>query len=107
MKAALQRFWRRFSGWVVCAIALVLPYSARMYFVRALNYVANRPSRGAALLLRGPARFWNRVLLALVFFLGFPFARLALLFKRRPRPDSAWVDRPAPEDLERHVEDPF
>lgn len=109
----LRAFWMRASGAFVCAVALALPYRPRLLFAKALTWLTNPVSDTVGMSFRKQARFWNKVILALVFFLGFPLAKFLLVISRRrpqgPRGETPtfWVARPAPEAFTEHVREPF
>jgi hypothetical protein len=96
--------WRaRSIAWLTCAAALVLP--ARL-LILLLRYIHRREEESPGA-LRGMARVWNVVLLAFVFVVGLPLAKLALAFRRPPASGSLWVPRIPPEELARGIDDPF
>lgn len=109
----LKRMWFLASGTVACAIALALPYRPRLLFAKALIHLASPRLWTVSAAYQKQMRFWNRMVLGLVFFLGFPIA--ALLFRLggrgrlAPRSGSAtyWVPRRPPEEMERGIRDPF
>ncbi len=109
----LKGAWLFVSGAVVCAIVLALPYRPRLLFAKVLNYLSNPPSRTVSILFERQSRFWNRIVLGLVFFLGFPIAAILFRIAGRGRlaPPSGsatyWVPRPPPEEFEKGIRDPF
>jgi hypothetical protein len=109
---ALRGFWLRLSGTLVCLLVLPLPYRPRFVVARLLNYVANPPAATAGLFFQRWLRLWNRLVLAFVFFLGFPFAKLILLLRPgrvgpRAGAPTYWVPRPPPEEFAAGMKDPF
>ncbi len=109
----LKNRWFFASGAVACAIALALPYRARFLFAKVLNYLSNPFGHTVPMLFGRQAKFWNRVLLGLVFFLGFPVAALLVRIAGRsrlaPRPGAPtyWVPRSPPEAFGKGIRDPF
>lgn len=109
----LKRGWLFLSGAVACAIALALPYRARLLFAKVLNYWSNPFGHTIAILFGRQAKFWNRVLLGVVFFLGFPVAALLVRVAGRnhlaPRSGAPtyWVPRSNPDAFEKGIRDPF
>lgn len=109
----LKRIWLFLSGVVATAIALALPYRPRLWFAKVLNHLTNPPSATASVLYQKQVRFWNRIVLGLVFFLGFPIAAILLRIggRRHLGPQSEcetyWAPRPSPEEMEKGVRDPF
>lgn len=109
----LKRTWLFVSGAVACAITLALPYRPRLLFAKVLSYLTNPRLWTASAAYQKQLRFWNRMVLGLVFFLGFPIA--ALLFRLggrgrlAPRSGSAtyWVPRRPPTEMEQGIRDPF
>lgn len=109
-----KRLWFRFSGFVVCAIAIVLPYRARLFFGKTLNFFTNPLKASAAVFMAPQLRFWNKIILRAVFWLGFPPSKLLLILgtgrsRMAPPTGSAtyWVPRETPEVLDAGIGDPF
>ncbi len=94
-------------------LALALPYRPRLLLAKVTTYATNPPSQVASMLLRRQSRFWNRLVLGLVFFLGLPWAalffRMGGAARMAPPPGSAtyWVPRRPPEELDQGIRDPF
>ena len=109
----LNKAWMRFSGTIVCAIVLLLPYRPRLFFARILNYLSNPITSTIGLAFQRQARVWNKLVLGLVFFLGFPLAKaLSALGNRaakgpRAGAETYWTPRPAPESFDRDIREPF
>lgn len=108
-----KQWWLFVSGAVACAITLVLPYRPRLWFAKVLNFLSNPPSATASIFYRKQLRFWNRLVLGVVFFLGFPLAAILFRLGSRkglaPRSGSGtyWVSRRPPEDFVKGIRDPF
>jgi len=111
--AALRKAWLRISGFVVCLIAALLPYRPRLFLAKVLNYLSNPLKATMPLLLQRPLKFWNKVILGLVFFLGFPITKLFFLISGRTRlapshrTATFWEKRRPAEQLEQEIEEPF
>ena len=109
----VRRFWLRWSATAVCALALLLPYRPRVFLARFLAYLSNPGNSTIGLAFQRQARLWNRAVLALVFFLGFPLAKVLLLLTSRGRlapPAGAatfWASRLPAEQFDRNVREPF
>lgn len=103
--------WLYISGILVCMIAVVLPYRLRLFFAKILNYITNPPSWTASLLFQKQLRWWNKVILGMVFFLGLPIAALMMRLGRKtamdPSGNSWWVARRTPQEIEKGIRDPF
>ena len=103
----------RLSGLAACAIMLVLPYRPRLLFAKVLVGLTHPPRWTAAVWFPRSWRFWNRVILTLVFFLGFPIASVLLRMTGRRRLGPAaesptfFVPRDPPERIEAGIRDPF
>jgi hypothetical protein len=100
----IRSLWMRSSGLAVVLTAICLPYGLRWRWAYLLNFVFNRPSESAALLLRRPSESLNRVLIGALYFLG--LGASSLFRPRRPE-ESFWRPRPGPEEYARGMEDPF
>ena len=109
----LHRTWLRLSGTIACAIAIMLPYRPRLFFARILNYLSNPVTSTIGLAFQRQARAWNRVVLALVFFLGFPLAKALSMLRGSAAKDPGkgaatyWVPRPLPEEFDRGIRETF
>jgi hypothetical protein len=105
--------WRRFTGWLGTLVALLLPYALRERFTRLIGYLSNPAREAVSVAAPGGARFWNRLLSAIVFFGGLPVASLFVRLIARgrfgppPGSPSYWVRRPPPDELADRTEDPF
>lgn len=105
--------WRRLTGRLGAFVALLLPYALRERFTRLIGYLSNPTDQAMSVATPGGARFWNRLLSAIVFFGGLPLASLFVRLGARrrfgPPPGSPtyWVRRATPDELADHTEDPF
>ena len=105
-------FFFRLSGTVVVVMALLLPYRMRLLFARMLTFIKSGPGPAISLAAKRQARFWNMLVLGLVFYLGIGSAALAKLLGRlwpsgRKPTDTFWIERNSPDDFVRKVEEPF
>lgn len=109
MRTGGYRWWAT----AVCWVAVMLPLGPRLALSRTLAFLANPSSARPSPLFQRHMRLWNRVVLGVVFVLGFPLARLFYPIWSRsrlsPRPgaSSYWVRRPPPEEFEKGIKDPF
>ena len=105
-------FWFRLIGTVIVAMAIVLPYRMRLLFARICTFLYNGPSAAFAVGARKQARFWNHVVLLIVFYIGIGSAALFKLigrlftFGRKPT-GTYWIERATPESFIEHVKEPF
>jgi len=110
-----RNLWFRISGFLVCTIAILLPYRMRLGFAGMLNFLGH-PLKRLARLMAPQVRFWNKLILGGVFWLGFPVSKLMLRLggargrsMMAPPHGSAtyWVKRVKPEVLNAEIDDPF
>jgi len=105
------KLWHRFSGFVVTMMALAMPHRVRLLFARLLTYLSNPLGATLSVVMRKQARFWNNVILAVVFGLGIGSAALmvrgAQVFRRKPKGDTFWRPRESPETYIDRVGEPF
>jgi len=108
-----RNLWFRISGFIVCAIAILLPYRARLVFAKFLNFLGNPVKHSMAVFLGPQLRFWNKVVLRFVFWMGFPPSKLLIVFGGRSRmapkhgSPTYWVEREKPEVLDAEIDEPF
>ena len=104
---------RRAAALVACAIAALLPYRARALCARALHVTVGPGDMTQTAFMRLQLRFWNKVLLGLVFWGGLPPSRLLLTFWGRAKlppargAKSYWVSRESADTLSAGTRDPF
>lgn len=103
----------RWRARLVCTIVLLLPFRWRGPFATLLAALGRMRNPSESGLYRLQVRFWNTLVLGMVFYLGFPIVRLlAPLWapgRLSPPPGSPsyWRLRRTPEELERDVSEPF
>lgn len=109
----LSEAWMFATGLIATVITLVLPYRLRLLFAKLLLHLTNPLSWTASVFYQRYLRFWNKVILGLVYFLAFPFAKVLLKVfgktRLAPEPQSPtfWVQRPPPEHFSKQIKDPF
>lgn len=113
MKGKLKALWLRVSGAIVCSFSLLLPYKPRFWFAKLLTWGSNPVSSSIGMSFQKQARFWNKIVLAFVFYLGFPLAKLFLWISgKRPlgkkkTAETFWHPRPTPESFVKDLAEPF
>ncbi len=104
---------RRLLALVICVLAAALPFSARARLGGLLSVLSRVGHPRESRLFRFQVTFWNHMVLGLVFFLGFPLARLFMplwgpsRFSPPPGTPSYWLPRPDSREYDAAIEDPF
>jgi hypothetical protein len=107
-----NRLWFRISGFITVMLGLVMPYRVRILFARMLTFIMHGPGAGFAVFAKKQARFWNNIILSVVFFLGIGsaafFKWVGRLFRSRSRKkESYWLERGTPESFIEGIKEPF
>ncbi len=105
-------FWFRLTGTLVVAVAIVLPYRMRLLFARVCTFLHNGFGAAFAVGAGRQARFWNHMVLLVVFYLGISSAALfrwigKLFSTRRKVTGTYWIERETPESFIEKVKEPF